>query len=188
MRRNMFIRSSRGVALCGIAALTLAGCSKAQTAQARGREDAARPIKVEAVHQETIHRAVELVGTLAAEDEVTISSEAEGTVSRIFADLGDRVRAGQVLVEIDREKPQYNLDQQKAALARALAKYGAADTDHLPPIERTPDVQKAQAELVQAKQAYERADELHKRQLVPKQALDDAEAALHSKQASYESA
>jgi membrane fusion protein, multidrug efflux system len=166
----------------------LVGCSRTQGAQARGRDESARPVKVEQVKQETVHRAVEVVGTLAAEDEVTVSSEAEGTVSRILADLGDRVHAGQVLVELDREKPQYNFDQQKAALARALAKYGAADTTHLPPIEQTPDVQKAQAELVQARQAFERADELHKRQLVPKQALDDADATLRAKQASYDSA
>src|SRR5207247_2309952 len=79
------------------------------------------------------------------------------------------------------------LDQQKAALARALAKYGASEPGRLPPIEHTPDVQKAAAELQQAKQAYERADELHKRQLVPKQQLDDAEATLRAKQASYDS-
>ncbi|HEV3140934.1 MAG TPA: efflux RND transporter periplasmic adaptor subunit, partial [Vicinamibacterales bacterium] len=42
-------------------------------------------------------------------------------------------------------------------------------------------------ELVQAKQAYERADQLHTRQLVPKQTLDDADAMLRSKQASYDS-
>src|SRR5439155_7854978 len=36
-------------------------------------------------------------------------------------------------------------------------------------------------------QAYQRADELNKRQLVPKQTLDDADATLRSKQASYES-
>ena len=35
-------------------------------------------------------------GTLAAVDQVTISSEADGKVSRILADLGDRVKAGQV--------------------------------------------------------------------------------------------
>jgi len=98
------------------------------------------------------------------------------------------VTAGQPLVELDREKPQYNLDQQKAALERALAKFGASDTAHLPPFERTPDVQKAQAELVQAKQGFDRAEELLKRQLVPKQTLDDAETMLQSKQASYDSA
>src|SRR4051812_32546510 len=165
-----------------------AGCSKTDSAQARGREDAPRPVKVEEVKQESIHRSVEVVGTLAAVDEVTISAEAEGRVSRLLADLGDRVAAGQALVELDREKPQYNVDQQKAALARALAKFGAPDSAHLPPLEKTPDVQKAQAELAQAKQAFDRARELHKRELVSQQTIDDAETTLQSKQASYEAA
>jgi multidrug efflux pump subunit AcrA (membrane-fusion protein) len=180
----MFLRAIAVVALSAGAA----ACSRSESAQARGRDDAAKPIKVEAVKQEAIHRSVEVVGTLAAVDEVVVSSEAEGRVSRLLADLGDRVTAGQALVELDREKPQYNLDQQKAALDRALAKFGAPDTAHLPPFERTPDVQKAQAELVQAKQSFDRADELLKRQLVPKQTLDDAETMLQSKQASYDSA
>jgi multidrug efflux pump subunit AcrA (membrane-fusion protein) len=165
-----------------------AACSKSETAQARSRDDAAKTVKVERVKEEQIHRAVEVVGTLAAVDEVTVSSEAEGRVSRLLADLGDRVTAGQTLVELDREKPQYNVDQQKAALARALAKFGATDPANLPPIEKTPDVQKAQAELVQARQAFERAAELNKRQLVPRQTLDDAQAMLQSKQASYDAA
>src|SRR5262249_16461675 len=139
------------------AALAAAGCSKAPAAQTRGKDDAARPVKVENVRQDIVHRSVEVVGTLAAQDEATVSSEADGTVSRILVDLGDRVRAGQPMVELDREKLQYNFDQQRAALARALAKYGAPDTTHLPPIEQTPDVQKASAELVQAKQAHQRA-------------------------------
>jgi RND family efflux transporter MFP subunit len=164
-------------------------CSQTQTAsQAGGEGDDARPIQAEQVRQEPIRRVIEVVGTLAAEDEVTISAEAEGRVSRILADLGDRVSAGQVLVELDREKLQYSVDQQKAAFARTLAKYGAADADHLPAIEQTPDVQKASAELVQAQQAAERAKELGRRQLLPKQALDDAEANLRAKQASYDSA
>jgi len=169
----------------GLAVVAVA-CSKSETAQARGREDAAKPIKTESVRQEAVRRSVEVVGTLAAVDEVTVSSEAEGRVARLFSDLGDRVVAGQALLELDREKPQYNLDQQKAALERALAKFGATDPSHLPPIEKTPDVLKAQAELVQAKQAFDRADELNRRQLVPKQTLDDAEAMFQSKQASYD--
>ena len=64
------------------------------------------------------------------------------------ADLGDPVKAGQVLVQLDNEKQQYVYEQQKAALARTLAQYGAADPQHLPEIERTPDVLKAKAELV----------------------------------------
>src|SRR5262249_15559510 len=176
---------SRVIGALSLAVFT-AACSKSESAQARGRDETAKQVKVEAVKEEPIHRSVEVVGTLAAVDEVTVSAEAEGRVSRILADLGDRVQAGQALVELDREKPQYNLDQQKAALTRALAKSGATDTAHLPALEKTPDVQKAQAELVQARQGFDRAQELHKKQLVPKQTLDDADAMLQSKQASYD--
>ena len=163
-----------------------AGCSKTETAQARGRDTAVKPVQVEEVREETVRRAVEVVGTLAAVDQVTVSSETEGKVSRILADLGDRVTAGQALIQLDNEKQQYNFDQQKAALARALAQYGASDPQHLPDIEKTPDVQKASADLQQAKQSYERANELFKRTLVPRQTLDDAETALQSKKASYD--
>ncbi len=171
-----------------VAVIGVSACGRSETAQARGRDDAAKPVKVERVREESVQRVVEVVGTLAAVDEVTVSSEADGIVSRILHDLGDRVRAGDALVELDREKAQYNLDQQRAALARALAQYGAPDPDHLGAIEKTPDVQKAQAELVQARQSYDRAKELNARQLVPRQTLDDADAVLQSKQASYESA
>src|SRR4029079_6022459 len=159
---------------------------KGETGQARGRDAAAKPVKVDVVKKERITRTVELVGTLAAVGQVTISSETDGRVSRILADLGDRVRAGQTLVLVDQEKQQYNLEQQKAALARALAQYGAADPEHLPDIEKTPHVQKASADLRQAKQAYDRTSELFKRSLVPQQMLDDAAATLQSKRASYD--
>jgi RND family efflux transporter MFP subunit len=187
-RRQKSVFGWRLTAFAAFSALALAGCSRSETAQARGRDDTAKAVKVEPVRQEAIHRSVEVVGTLTAVDEVTVSAEAEGRVSKLLADLGDRVAAGQVLIELDREKAEYNLDQQKAALARALAQYGAPDSTHLPPIEQTPDVKRAQAELVQAKQSYDRADELHKRQLVPKQTLDDADATLRTKQAGYDSA
>lgn len=180
--------ADRSAALLLLAGIVLVGCSKSPSAQARGRDDAAKPVKIEAVQQETIRRTVEVVGTLAAEDEVTLSSEADGLVARILHDLGDRVKAGEVLVELDREKPQYSLDQARATLQRALAAYGAPDPEHLPAIEKTPDVQKAAADLAQAKQNFQRADELFRRQLVPRQTLDDAQTAVDSKQASYESA
>ena len=169
-----------------VLALAAAGCSKTESAQARGRDSSVKPIAVEIVKEETVKRTVELVGTLAAVDQVTISSEADGKVSRILADLGDRVKAGQPLVQVDHEKQQYNLDQQRASLEKALAQLGAPDPQHLPEAEQTPDVQKAGADLAQARQAYDRASQLFKRTLVPQQTLDDAATTLQSKQASYD--
>jgi RND family efflux transporter MFP subunit len=145
-------------------------------------------VSVEPVTQQEIRRVIEVVGTLAAQDEVTISAEASGTVVRVLADLGDRVRAGQVIVALDREKPQYRADAAKAALNRSRAKYGAsAGEPGLPPIEQTPDVKKAAAELAQAEQDWKRADELSKRSLLARQQVDDAAAKLATAKAAYDS-
>ncbi len=162
------------------------GCSRGQaTGQTRENPEAVQKVQVEAVRVESIHRVVEVVGTLAAEDEVTLSAQAEGQVRRIAADLGDRVTAGQALIALDREKSQYTFDQQSGVFASALARYGASDVEHLPRIEDTPDVQKALAELQQARESAQRAEALSRRQLLAQQALDDARATLRVKEAIY---
>src|SRR4029079_407940 len=151
------------IVLAAAVAAGAAACSKSDTAQARSREATPKSVQTEAVREDSVRRAVDVVGTLAAVDEVTISSEADGTVSKIFADLGDRVKTGQLLVQLDNEKQQYAVAQQQAALARTLAQYGASDSDHLPELEDTPDARRANADLVQATQNYNLADELFKR-------------------------
>jgi HlyD family secretion protein len=170
------------------AAVAHAGCSKGDTAEARSSEAARKRIAVTPVQRESIRRAVDVVGTVVAADQVTVSSEAEGKVRAILADLGDRVRAGQVLVELDNEKQRYAFEQQQAELARALAQFGASDPQHLPDIDKTPDVQRASADLAQATTAFERADALFKRTLISQQALDDAKTALQAKRAGYDAA
>src|SRR5207247_8787388 len=77
MDRDTMPRGCRVIAVTALAALVCAGCSKTESAQARGRDDAAKRVKIELVRQEAVHRAVEVVGTLAAVDEVTVSSQAE---------------------------------------------------------------------------------------------------------------
>jgi RND family efflux transporter MFP subunit len=182
----MSIRALIVAMLCTMA-LVISGCADS-SAEQEGPQEAAKSIKTDAVRQESIRRTLEVVGTLAAEDQVTVSSEVDGVVRRIGADLGDRVSAGQALIELDREKLQYNLDQQRAAHERSLTKFGASDAEQLPRIEDTPEVRRARAELEQAKQILERAKELHKRQLIPQQTLDDADTALRLKNAAYDAA
>jgi RND family efflux transporter MFP subunit len=182
---NSPIRLS-GLVLTAALAASVAACSRAQTAQASKRDGDPKPVSIIVVHKNSMARAVDVVGTLAAVDQVTVSSEADGKVQKIHADLGDRVRAGQVLIELDDEKQRYAYEQQQAALARTLAQYGAPDPEHLPDIEQTPDAKRTKADLAQAEQAYERAAELFKRTLIPQQALDDARTAVETKKASYD--
>ena len=155
----------------------------------RAREGAAKRVATAVVVKNSVRRSVDVVGTLAAVDQVTISSEAEGTVRAILADLGDRVKAGQVLIQLDHEKQQYTYEQQQAALARALAQYGAPDPQHLPPIEQTPDVQKAKADLVQAQPGIHAGrGALRRGRSSRSRPTTTRETALQSKQASYDSA
>jgi RND family efflux transporter MFP subunit len=174
------------IALLVALAAAAAACSKSETAEARSSEGTPKPVAVTAVKKDSVRRTIDVVGTLTAVDQVTVSSEAEGKVRAILADLGDRVRAGQALVQLDNEKQQYTFEQQQAALARTLAQYGAPDPEHLPELENTPDVRRATADLVQATRAYDRANELFKRTLVSQQDFEDARAALQGKKAAYD--
>jgi len=173
-----------------VAALAAAtGCTRSQAASTGGRSEAARAVTVDQVTEQDIRRNVQVVGTLAGADEVTISAEAAGRVVRIAADLGDRVKAGDVIVELDREKLQDALDQQRAALGRSLAKYGTADAGAaLPPIEATPDVKKAAATLSESEKAWMRAKELTARALLSQAELETAEAKYVADRAAYDAA
>jgi RND family efflux transporter MFP subunit len=176
------------VSVVAAAAAGAAACDRT-TSAAVTKDAAPQAIVVAKVESHELRRAIDVVGTLAADEEVTVSAEVEGRVLRIAADLGDRVTAGQALVVLDPEKLQYRLDQQRATLGRAMARYGVADLSQaMPAIERTPDVQRAAAELELAGQAFRRAAELHRQKLLPQQQMDDADAMLKAKKAAYESA
>src|SRR5438046_1441938 len=104
-------------------------------------------------------------------------------------DLGDHVRAGQVMVELDHEKLQYKLDSQRAALNRALAKFGATQPgDRLPSIDQTPDVKKAATQRAQSELAWKRAGQLADSKLISQEQLEAAQAKYTTDKAAYDSA
>ena len=124
-------------------ALAATACSKGETAQARGRDDAAKPVKVEAVAEQTVTRVVES----SARSPRSMKSRSRPRPTARSADparprrpRARRRRAGRAR---SREGSNTTSTQQRAALARALAQYGAPDPQHLPDVEKTPDVQKA---------------------------------------------
>src|SRR5688572_19650702 len=116
MRHHTVSKSCRFLLFAAVAAAT--GCGKSDTAQASNRDGDPKSVAVAVVQKDSVPRAVDVVGTLAAVDQVTVSSEADGKVQQIHADLGDRVRGGQVLIKLDDEKQRYAYEQQQAALAR----------------------------------------------------------------------
>ena len=60
-------------------------------------------------------------GTLQPTRSVNIGSELSGTIKRVLVDVNDRVKAGQVLVELDASKFKDQVTRSRAALAAAQA-------------------------------------------------------------------
>jgi multidrug efflux pump subunit AcrA (membrane-fusion protein) len=163
--------------------LSLAGCSKSQS----GHADASTAIGVNVVaaQQETTRTRVEAVGSLFALDESTISSQVEGEVSRIAVDVGDIVEEGQVLVSIEPTELQYAVDTQRAAVRQVRSQLGIGPNDP-PPADpnKVAFVQRAAADLFDAKQKYDRSRLLFEAQVVPQGDVDAAVARYDSAKAS----
>jgi membrane fusion protein (multidrug efflux system) len=80
-------------------------------------------VKVEVVHPGELSsdRAIELPGTATALEQTKIYPRAPGYVRRWLVDIGDKVKAGQLLAEIDTPDLDAQLAQARAQLAQASA-------------------------------------------------------------------
>ncbi|MBE0529968.1 MAG: efflux RND transporter periplasmic adaptor subunit [Rhodospirillales bacterium] len=101
-----------------------------QSANAATTPKVERPIAVE-VERATISTVVEdirAVGTLRPNESVVIAPEIAGRLSRIRFNEGDRVKTGDVLVEIDSVILKAELDKSRAEVALAKANNDRAST------------------------------------------------------------
>ena len=109
----------------GLAAVAVLGAG-AYWWQARQVTRAAPVYVTEALRKGDITLTVAANGTLQPTRSVNIGSELSGTVKRVLVDVNDRVKAGQVLVELDTAKLQDQVTQARAGLASALAQQAQA--------------------------------------------------------------
>jgi membrane fusion protein, multidrug efflux system len=78
-------------------------------------------ITVAPVATRRVERTVSVVGTLAANEQADLASEAEGQVIAVSADLGDRVKAGQILARVRGDVVDAKLREAEAAFDKAAA-------------------------------------------------------------------
>jgi multidrug efflux pump subunit AcrA (membrane-fusion protein) len=169
------------------ALLSFAGCARDRNVQAAEGQKA-RPVKTEPAQIRDVRRQVDVVGTLAAREEVVVSAEVDGRVARLAHDLGDRVSAGDALIELDAEKLQYRAETQRATLEQARARYGASGDGDLPPLEQVPAVVSTTAQLADAQQQLERAKNLAAQNLLPRSDLDTAQTRYNTAKAAHDAA
>lgn len=87
----------------------------------------AAPVYVsEAVSRGNLTLTVAANGTIQPTTSVSIGSELSGTVLRVLVDVNDKIKKGQVLVELDTAKLKDQVTRSRAALASATAKVAQA--------------------------------------------------------------
>src|SRR3954463_2606843 len=167
--------------------LSLAACGRGRGAQAAEGQKT-RAVKTEPAQIRDVRRQVDVVGTLAAREEVVVSAEVDGRVARLAHDLGDRVSSGDALIELDQEKLQYRAEAQRAALEQARARYGAASDGDLPPLDQVPTVVSTSAQMYDAQTQLERAKNLASRNLVSRSDLETAQTRFDTAKSAHDQA
>src|SRR5712691_2031606 len=142
-----FWRAKRLPCIVVCALGVLAGCTRQPAVQAK-QDSSPIPVKTTSVAIKKLQRDVESVGTLFPYEEVTISSEIDGRVVEVGADLGDAVKKDQPLVRVSDEDQPYLLAQNEAQLRQSLERLGLKDEkERVVDIKPPPDVRRAQADL-----------------------------------------
>ena len=130
------------------------------------------PSKLVPIERGDIARSVVATGKIEPRAKVEVKSKASGIVKRIFFDYGDWVKAGQVLVELDKEELEARVREAKATLLAAEAAEQAAQASY----ERN-KVEAEGPDLPFLKTGMERARKLHQDGLIARALLEDAEKA-----------
>jgi len=150
----------------------------------------AREVRVVPATERSLPRTVAATGTLAAEDQVTLSAKVAGRVESIDIDLGTRIRQGQPLARLDQTDFKLRVEQAEAALQQARARLGLSPTgkDEKIDPEQTAVVRQARAVLDEAKLTRDRSVKLLEQQLIARAQLDTAEANMQVAEGRYQDA
>jgi HlyD family secretion protein len=148
--------------------LLIAACAGGYYAWLQNSQKNAAPVYVtEPAAKGNLTLTVTANGTLQPTRSVNIGSELSGTVLRVLVDVNDRVKKGQVLVELDTAKLNDQVIRSRAALASAqaqLAHAAATVKESHASLARLEEVARlsggkvpSKAELDSARAAHERA-------------------------------
>src|ERR1700689_1642215 len=164
MANNFQELAAKGLLAAGLAASAITvGCTSNAAQTPKGGGPMGMPVKVLEAAAVPVSDASEYVATLKSRDSAVIMPQVEGQITQIFVHSGDRVRAGSPLIEIDPLKQQATVKSPESARAAQ------------------------QANLVLAKQQYERTQGLSAAGVVSKQELDQAKSTLDAAQSQLDS-
>jgi multidrug resistance efflux pump len=143
------------------------------------------------VEGQEVQRSVQIVGTLMAQEEVTLGTEVPSTVAKILVDLGDCVRAGEVLIKLDDREARLEVERSSASLQAARESLGRSRQV----LESSrANVERAQAVLADARVNLKRFEGVFAEGVISASQRDSAQtqydvavASLRATEAQYES-
>jgi multidrug efflux pump subunit AcrA (membrane-fusion protein) len=154
--------------------LIVAGCGgEAERHDAEAENAAPVSVQVEKVKALGVMSAHQAVGTVHSKDGSTLSSKVVGNVLAVHVREGDRVRSGQLLVEIDSREADARVRQAEAGMVEAESALVEVESGILA---ARSGIDAAEANAKLAKSTYDRFLELLKRKSVSQQEFDEAEA------------
>lgn len=183
--------------LCGLLlAAVISGCSHS-TAEHRSEAMTPSVVRVSPIKpvRKNLVRTVEQPGEIHAFERTPVYSKVTGYVGKVHVDLGDKVQAGQPLLEILIPEYEQELKQKQASLAQAAAEtqrsaaaVKVAESALASARAQTTEVEAAadrgEAEFQKASLEFERIEALLKEKAVTKKTLDETQAALRAAEAS----
>jgi len=130
------------------------------------------PTKLAKVERGDLAKSVVATGKIEPITKVEIKSKASGIVKRLYVDAGDKVKAGQLLAELDKDEMMAQVRQSEAQLQASDASLRSAEAD----LKRA-EVDALGVDIPMLKRAFERAQSMYRDGVVSQAALDDAERA-----------
>jgi len=160
-RKMMNLHTATGIGLFSLMLIGLAGCEgKAPQRQQQG----AMPVQVMVAEKRPVQVTTEYIGTIRSQGSAVLKPQVDGHITRIFVHSGQRVSAGERLMQIDPEKQQAAVNTQEATREARMAQLELARID----LDRK---KKLAAEGVISKQDLDQAQTAYNAALADVQAL-----------------
>ncbi|HTP12141.1 MAG TPA: efflux RND transporter periplasmic adaptor subunit [Bacteroidota bacterium] len=91
------------VIVLGITIAVLLSNKSRMQAKSRSEEVKFFPVTVNQVGKQSLSKELSLIGTIVGENDVAVVSETQGKITRVLANVGDEIKAGDILLQIDDE-------------------------------------------------------------------------------------
>ena len=128
------------------------------------------PSKLAKVEKGDLAKSVVATGKVTPILKVEVKSKASGIVKNLLVDYGDRVKKGQLLVQLDKVEIEAQVEQSRAALQASEANLTSSQADY----ERA-KVDAEGPDVPLLKKQFDRNTEMARDGVVSAQALDDAD-------------